>query len=251
MIRVQKFGGKSLSTPEQIKEIAINIANNYKNNFKQIIVLSAMGTTTNELMNLSKKICDSPSQREMDMLLSSGERISISLMSMALQNLGCKAISFTGSQAGIMTTGDHNDATIKELKPIRVDEALNQNKIAIVAGYQGVNPDTKEITTLGRGGSDTTAVAFASHYNVSECEIYKDVDGIFESDPKEKKDAKLFDSITYDDLLKILYNGSGILHHKSVEHAQMLETAIRVMNINSAQDYHPSENKNFGTLVSK
>lgn len=250
MIRVQKYGGSSLSTVEQIKEIAQGISESYKNGDQMIVILSAMGSTTNELQLLSKKICSTPSQREMDMLLSSGERISISLMSMALQNLGCKAISFTGSQAGILTTGDHNDATIKELKPIRVDESLKENKIVIIAGYQGVTPETKEITTLGRGGSDTTAVAFASHYNVNECEIYKDVNGIYSEDPKQNPKASFYEQISYDNLLKILYNGAGVLHHKSVEHAKKLNTKIRVMNINLNTEFHPAANNTMGTLVS-
>ena len=167
---VQKYGGATLADPIKIKAVATRIAEQAKEN-SLVIVVSAMGKTTNSLIDLANQISDNPTRREMDMLLTVGERISMSLVSMALNDLGCPAISFTGSQAGIFTDDSHVNAFIRDVKPTRVQEALKENKVVILAGFQGVSPMTKEITTLGRGGSDTSAVAMAASFQADRCEI--------------------------------------------------------------------------------
>ncbi len=225
---VRKYGGSSLSTPEKLKSIAKEVSALYQKGHKIILVVSAMGSTTNELLDLAKKISSKPNPRELDMLLTSGERISMSLMCMALSDLNTPAISFTGSQAGILTDGSHNDAHITEIKPIRVEEALSQNKVIVLAGFQGVNPKTKEVMTLGRGGSDTTAVAMAAHFKADECQVYKDVDGIFSLDPNIYDNAIHYEKLPFDVALDMCKKGAKILHYKSVELAQNLNIPIRI-----------------------
>jgi len=194
---VHKYGGSSLSTPDKIMAIAKDLGKLHEQNFSLIVVVSAMGSGTDKLISLAHQISKTPARREMDMLLSTGERVSMSLMSMAIQSLGYPAISFTGSQSGIFTNSIHNKARITDVKPIRIEEALKENKIVIVAGFQGVDPETKEITTLGRGGSDTTAVSLATYFKADICKTLKDVDGVFNCDPKTNKHSKHFRIINF------------------------------------------------------
>lgn len=217
---VQKYGGATLATPEKIKQAARRISDLHKSGTQVVVVVSAMGQTTNELIELAHKVSSRPQLREMDMLLTVGERISMSLMSMALNDLGCSAISFTGSQAGILTDESHVNANIIDVKAIRVEEALKENKLVIMAGFQGVSPVTKEITTLGRGGSDTSAVAMAGYLKAERCEILKDVDCIYSADPKLVANSHSIPQLNYTHLLEMTYWGAKVLHHRSVEMAQ-------------------------------
>lgn len=217
MLIIQKYGGATLENPEKIKAVARQISD-LKNQGQQVVVIvSAMGQTTNQLLNLSQQVSKNPLLRELDMLLSVGERISMSLVSMALNDLNHHAISLTGSQAGIMTDESHVNAMITDVKAHRVIEALSENKIVIIAGFQGVNPINKEITTLGRGGSDTSAVAIAAFLKADRCEILKDVSGIFSADPKLITTAKLISKLNYSILLEMTYWGAKVLHYRSVE----------------------------------
>ena len=227
-IHVRKFGGACVSTPEKIKEVAKRISERHQSGDKQIVIISAMGDSTNKLLGLAQEVSDSPNPRELDMLLTTGERVSMSLLSMALNDLKCPSISFTGSQAGIMTDNDHSEANITELKPIRVEESLNENKIVVIAGFQGVNPKTKEITTLGRGGSDTTAVHFAAHFQANKCEILKEVNGVYTADPNIVDKARLIPTIAMEDLLQMTLAGAKMVHHKAVEAALKLNIPIAI-----------------------
>ena len=215
---VKKYGGSALATPEHVNNIAQHIKDQLTENPEpMIIVVSAMGNTTDQLLQMGRSLFEDASARELDMLISAGERISMAMMTIALQKLGIAAISFTGSQAGIMTSNKHGCAFIKEIKPIRVDEELKKNKVVVIAGFQGVDPVTKEITTLGRGGTDTTAVALAAHYKARQCELYKDVDGILSAPPREFKDVRLVGELGYNTLLSLCYWGSKVVHHRAVE----------------------------------
>jgi aspartate kinase len=187
-----------------------------------------MGKTTDSLIELAHKISNHPNTRELDMLLTTGERVSMALLSMALHDLNCPSISFTGSQAGIMTDGVHFNAKISDVKPIRVEEALLQNKLVVLAGFQGVDPKTKEITTLGRGGSDTTAVALAAHFKAARCEILKEVDGVYTADPKIVADARLIRNLPTRTLLNMCFWGAKVLHFRSVELALRLNVDLAV-----------------------
>jgi aspartate kinase len=228
MLIIQKYGGATLETPEKIKSAALRIAKT-KNNGQQVVaIVSAMGQTTNQLLALSQQVSKRPLLRELDMLLSVGERISMSLISMALNDLNHQAISLTGSQAGIFTDDAHVNAMIKDIKAHRVTEALQENKIVIIAGFQGVSPKTKEITTLGRGGTDTTAVAMASFLKADRCEILKDVPSIFSADPKLVKQAKPINKLNYLILLEMTYWGAKVLHYRSVELACMNKVKLYV-----------------------
>lgn len=221
MLIIQKYGGATLETPEKIKAVAQRIAE-LKNKGEQIVVVvSAMGQTTNQLLDLSQQISKNPLLRELDMLLSVGERISMSLLSMALNDLNHHAVSLTGSQAGILTDDEHVSAMITDVRGLRVTDALKENKIVIVAGFQGVSPKTKEITTLGRGGSDTSAVALATFLQADHCEILKDVSSIFSADPRLVKDAKPIHELNYAILLEMTYWGAKVLHYRSVELASV------------------------------
>jgi aspartate kinase len=220
MLIVQKYGGATLATPEKIKQVAKRISDLKKSGQNIVAVVSAMGQTTNQLIELAHQVSKNPSLREMDMLLSVGERTSMALLTMALNDLNCPAISFTGSQAGILTDESHINANIIDVKAFRVSEALKENKVVILAGFQGVSPVTKEITTLGRGGSDTTAVAMAAYLNADHCEILKDVDSIFTADPKIIADAKPIENLNFDQLLDMTLWGAKVLHYKSVEMAK-------------------------------
>lgn len=213
---VQKYGGATLSDPLKIKQVAQRISQLHKTQARVVVVVSAMGQTTNQLIDLANQVSPRPSLRELDMLLTVGERISMSLLSMALNDLGCPAISFTGSQAGILTDDSHVNANIIDVKAIRVDEALKENKIVILAGFQGVSQTTKEITTLGRGGSDISAVAMAAYLKADRCEILKDVSGVYTADPKMVSAAKVLPELNYNHLIEMTSWGAKVLHHSSV-----------------------------------
>ncbi len=226
---VKKYGGSALASPQHIENIAQHIASEYKKNPEPtLIVVSAMGETTNELLQLGHELSHRAPARELDMLISAGERISMALMSIALQKHGCPSISFTGSQAGIMTSSKHGYAYIHELKPIRVDEELKKNKIVVIAGFQGVDPLTKEVTTLGRGGTDTTAVALAAHYKARSCELYKDVAGILTAPPQLVPQTQLIPHMHYDELLSLCYWGSKVVQHRAVELAKRFSVPLKI-----------------------
>lgn len=225
---VQKYGGATLSTPEKIVEVAQRIARESKNGKQIVAVVSAMGNTTNSLIALAHSITLHPSRRELDMLLSTGERVSMSLLTMSLIDHSCKAISFTGSQAGIMTDESHVNAFIRDVHAYRVDSAISEGNIVVLAGFQGVSPVTKEITTLGRGGSDTTAVAMAAYLNADRCEILKDVPSVFSADPKLVKSAKMLPTLTYDQMLEMTFWGAKVLHYRSVELAKLRNVCLYI-----------------------
>jgi len=229
-IIVQKFGGSSVAQPEQIRQIANNIHELWKSGTSVIAIVSAMGTSTDELVNLAYKVSDSPNGRELDMLLTTGERVTMSLLSMALHDLACPAISFTGSQAGVLTDSAHSNARIQDIKPIRVKDSLDKNQVVVLAGFQGVDPKTKEITTLGRGGSDTTAVAMAAHFKAKICQILKDVDGVFSADPQIIPIAKALPTITYEALSEMCFWGSKVMHYRSIELAKKLKIPLFIGN---------------------
>lgn len=216
---VQKYGGATLADPQKIKSVAEKVAQLHSSGIKVVIVVSAMGQTTNNLIDLAHQVSARPALRELDMLLSAGERISMSLLSIALNDLGCPAISFTGSQAGILTDDSHINAQIVEVKAQRVQQALTENKVVILAGFQGVSRNTKEITTLGRGGSDITAVAIASYLKADRCEILKDVAGVYSADPKLVANAQLQTQLNYAHLHEMTSWGAKVLHQQSVEMA--------------------------------
>lgn len=239
---VQKYGGATLADPDKIKSVATRVASQAKDN-SLIVVVSAMGKTTNSLIDLAQQVSHHPQRREMDMLLTVGERISMSLVSMALNDRGCPAISFTGSQAGIFTDDSHVNAFIKDVKPLRVDEALRNDKVVILAGFQGVSPVTKEITTLGRGGSDTSAVAMAAAFKAERCEILKDVPAVFTADPRVAKNARPIQELNYDQLMDMTFWGAKVLHYRSVELAKLRDVTLYI---------GPASNKTSdGTLVKK
>lgn len=217
---VQKYGGATLADPQRIKAVATRLADLSKEGIKVVAVVSAMGKTTNQLIDLANQISPRPNRRELDMLLTTGERVSMALVSMALHDLGCKAISLTGSQAGILTDHSHVNAFIEDVKAFRVEESLNEGKVVVLAGFQGVSPKTKEITTLGRGGSDTTAVAMAAYLKAEVCEILKDVPAVFTVDPYLVKEAKILNELNYDQLLEMTFWGAKVLHYRCVELAK-------------------------------
>ncbi|MSW73512.1 MAG: aspartate kinase, partial [Actinobacteria bacterium] len=193
-----------------------------------VVVVSAMGDTTDELIDLAKQITPIPSGRELDMLLTAGERISMALLAMAITNLGHEARSFTGSQAGVITTSTHGRARIIDVTPGRIQEALKEGAIAIVAGFQGISQDTKDVTTLGRGGSDTTAVALAAALDADVCEIYTDVDGVFSADPRVVPNARKLKTVTYEEMLELAASGAKVLHLRCVEYARRYDLPIHV-----------------------
>lgn len=225
---VQKYGGATLADPAKIKAVAQRIAEQARSGTRLVVVVSAMGKTTNSLIDLACQVSPNPHQREMDMLLTVGERISMSLMSMALNDLGCPAISFTGSQAGILTNESHVNAFIVDVKAFRVQEALDQGKVVILAGFQGVSPQTKEITTLGRGGSDTSAVAMSAFFTAARCEILKDVPAVFTADPNVVKEARPLQKLNYDQLMEMTFWGAKVLHYRSVELAKIRKVSLYI-----------------------
>jgi aspartate kinase len=225
---VQKYGGSSVADAEGIKRVAKRIVEAKKNGNQVVVVVSAMGDTTDELIELAEQVSPMPAGREFDMLLTAGERISMALLAMAIKNLGHEAQSFTGSQAGVITDSVHNKARIIDVTPGRIRTALDEGNIAIVAGFQGVSADKKDITTLGRGGSDTTAVALAAALDAEVCEIYTDVDGVFTADPRVVKKARKIDWISFEDMLELASSGSKVLLHRCVEYARRYNIPIHV-----------------------
>lgn len=217
---VQKFGGSSVADAERIKRVAERIVSTVKDGNEVVVVVSAMGDTTDELLDLAEQVSPLPPARELDMLLTSGERISMALLAMAIATLGYEARSFTGSQAGVITDSSHGRARIIDVAPGRIRSALAEGHIAIVAGFQGVSQDSKDITTLGRGGSDTTAVALAAALDASVCEIYSDVDGVFTADPRIVANARQQPRIGYEEMLELAAHGAKILHLRCVEYAR-------------------------------
>jgi aspartate kinase len=214
---VQKFGGTSLSDADRIRRVARRVAETYRSGNSVVVVVSAMGKSTDALVDLATQITDTPHPREMDMLLTAGERISMALVAMAIEAHDVPAVSFTGSQAGILTTADHGRAEILDIRAFRVQESLDAGKVAIVAGFQGVSPDSKDVTTLGRGGSDATAVALAASLGADVCEIYTDVDGVFTADPRVVPSANKLDEVTFEEMLELATAGAGVLMPRSVE----------------------------------
>ncbi|MCK7626886.1 aspartate kinase [Streptomyces sp. RS10V-4] len=225
---VQKYGGSSVADAEGIKRVAKRIVEAKKNGNQVVVVVSAMGDTTDELIDLAQEVSPIPSGREFDMLLTAGERISMALLAMAIKNLGHEAQSFTGSQAGVITDSVHNKARIIDVTPGRIKASIDEGNIAIVAGFQGVSQDKKDITTLGRGGSDTTAVALAAALNADVCEIYTDVDGVFTADPRVVKKARKIEWISFEDMLELASSGSKVLLHRCVEYARRYNIPIHV-----------------------
>ncbi len=224
-IIVQKYGGSSVATIEKIKAVAQKVVTTVNKGHNVVVVVSAMGDTTDELLSLASQINPEPARRELDMLLSVGERISMALLSMAIHTHGLDAISFTGSQSGIITTAGHSNARVIEVRPYRIQDELAAGKVVIVAGYQGVSYK-REITTLGRGGSDTTAVALAAALSAEACEIYSDVDGIFDTDPRKVPEARRLDDITYEEMQEMARLGAKVLHAKAVEFARNAQIAL-------------------------
>ena len=225
---VQKFGGSSVEDAESIKRVARRIARTRGEGHDVIIVISAMGDTTDELMDLALQVSPRPKSRELDMLLTTGERQSAALLAMALSDLGVEAVSYTGSQAGVLTTPTHGNARIIDITPVRVEKSLNEGKVTIVAGFQGVSQDTKDITTLGRGASDTTAVALAAALNADYCEIYSDVDGVYTADPRIAPSARQIREIGYEDMMEMAASGAKILHLRCVEYARRENVPVHV-----------------------
>jgi aspartate kinase len=225
---VQKYGGSSVADAEGMKRVANRIVAAKRDGNQVVVVVSAMGDTTDELIDLAKQITPIPSGRELDMLLTAGERISMALLAMAITNLGHEARSFTGSQAGVITTSAHGRARIIDVTPGRIQEALAEGAIAIVAGFQGISQDTKDVTTLGRGGSDTTAVALAAALDADVCEIYTDVDGIFSADPRVVPNARKLKTVTYEEMLELAASGAKVLHLRCVEYARRYDLPIHV-----------------------
>jgi aspartate kinase len=225
---VQKYGGSSVADAERIKRVAERIVATRKSGNDVCVVVSAMGDTTDELLDLAHQISPLPPGRELDMLLTSGERISMALLAMAIHNLGYEARSYTGSQAGVITTSAHGRARIIDVTPGRLRNALDEGAIAIVAGFQGVAQDTKDITTLGRGGSDTTAVAVAAALHADVCEIYTDVDGVFTADPRIVPNARRIEKITYEEMLELAACGAKVLMLRCVEYARRYSMPIHV-----------------------
>ncbi len=225
---VQKYGGSSVANAESIKRVAKRIVETKRAGNDVVVVVSAMGDTTDELVDLANQVTPLPQPRELDMLLTAGERISMALLAMAVNNLGMEARSFTGSQAGVITDSQHGKARIIDVTPGRIRGAIEDGAIAIVAGFQGVSQKTKDITTLGRGGSDTTAVALAAALDADVCEIYTDVDGIFSADPRVVPLARKLTSVTYEEMLELAASGAKVLHLRCVEYARRFDLPIHV-----------------------
>ena len=225
---VQKFGGSSVADAASIKRVARRIVATRKQGHDVTVIVSAMGDTTDELLDLAQEVSPNPRPRELDMLLTAGERMSAALLAMAINDLGYDARSFTGSQAGVITTGTHGDARIIDITPGRIESALADGDVVIVAGFQGVSQTTKDVTTLGRGASDTTAVALAAALGAGYCEIYSDVDGVFTADPRIVPGASRIPEISYDEMLEMAANGAKILHLRCVEYARRENVPVHV-----------------------
>jgi aspartate kinase len=237
---VQKFGGSSVADAESIKRVAKRIVDTRKAGNEVVVVVSAMGDSTDELLDLAHQVTPIPAPRELDMLLTAGERISMALLAMAIKSMGYDARSFTGSQAGMITDAQHGSARIVDVTPGRIRDALDEGAVAIVAGFQGFNRDTMDITTLGRGGSDTTAVALAAALNADICEIYTDVDGVFTADPRVVPRAHKLDRISSEEMLELAAAGAKVLYIRAVEYARRHGVTLHVRS---------SFNNNIGTIV--
>ncbi len=238
---VQKFGGSSVANPERIKNVASRVAEYYKRGDSVVVVVSALGDTTDDLLDLAGQITKTPSRRELDMLLSTGEQISVSLLAMALHELKCEAISFTGAQVGIRTDSSYTKARIVDINTQRLWAALKEKKVTLVAGFQGMDSN-HEITTLGRGGSDLTAVALAKVLSADSCEIYTDVDGIYTADPRLVKDAVKISKISYEEMLELASSGAQVMQARSIEVAGKFNIPLHVRS---------SFTKNEGTWIVK
>ncbi|HEX6403080.1 MAG TPA: aspartate kinase [Pseudonocardiaceae bacterium] len=238
---VQKYGGSSVDGAERIKKVADRIVETRNGGNEVVVVVSAMGDTSDELLDLAAEVSSQPHQRELDMLLTAGERISNALVAMAVHDRGVDARSFTGSQAGVITTAVHGRARIIDVTPSRVRRALDQGAVALVAGFQGVAQDTKDVTTLGRGGSDVTAVALAAALRADVCEIYTDVDGVYSADPRIVPDARKLNTITYEEMLEMAASGARVLMLRCVEYARRNSVVVHVRS---------SFSRNRGTMVS-
>ncbi len=235
-IVVQKYGGTSVGDVQRMKRVADRVATSFHDGNPTVVVVSAMGKTTDELVSMAEEISDAPPGRELDMLLTAGERISMALLAMALHDKHVPAKSFTGSQAGIITDGSHGRARIVDITPGRIREALDEGNVVIVAGFQGVSQDTKDVTTLGRGGSDTTAVALAAALGADVCEIYTDVDGVYTADPRLVPAARKLDRITFEEMLEMSAQGAGVLQTRSVEFGR--NHGVRI-HVRSSFSYQP------------
>lgn len=225
---VQKYGGTSVADPDRISRVADRVQTTRRAGNEVVVVVSAMGSTTDQLLDLARQVTDSPSPRELDMLLTAGERITMALLAMALEKRSIPAVSYTGSQAGVLTDSSHGEARIRVITAERVKESLAKGKVVIVAGFQGVDPDSREVTTLGRGGSDTTAVALASTLDAEVCEILTDVDGVFTADPRIVPEAVKIDTIGYHDMISLAHHGAGVLADHSVAYARKNAVPIHV-----------------------
>jgi aspartate kinase len=225
---VQKYGGTSVADAERIKRVASRVAATRKAGNDVIVVVSAMGGTTDQLIDLARQVSPAPPGREMDMLLTAGERIAMSLLAIAIHEEGVEAVSFTGSQAGILTDSSHGQAKIQEIRSFRVEESLKEGKVVIVAGFQGVDPESKDVTTLGRGGSDATAVALAAANGAAVCEIYTDVDGVFTADPRIVPDARKLDEVSFEEMLELAATGARVLMLRSVEFGRNFNIPLHV-----------------------
>lgn len=228
---VQKYGGMCLATPEKVRQVADDIVQLKKQGHKVVVVVSAMGKTTDELIKLAYQVSKTPARRELDMLLTTGERISMSLLSMALLDRKCPSVSFTGSQAGILTDASHSQAKITAVRPFRIQKELEQDKVIILAGFQGVSAETKEITTLGRGGSDTSAVAIAARLGADRCEILKELDAVCSADPRIVPNALTLKKISFSHLQEMCFWGAKVLHYRSTELAAQFQVPIVIKKI--------------------
>jgi aspartate kinase len=233
---VQKYGGSSVADADGIKRVAKRIVDTRRAGHDVVVAVSAMGDTTDELLDLAAQVAPIPAPRELDMLLSSGERISMALLAMAIHSMGFEARSFTGSQAGMITDATHGAARIVDVTPVRLREALDEGAIVIVAGFQGFNRDTRDITTLGRGGSDTTAVALAAALDADVCEIYSDVDGVYTADPRVVPRAQKLTSVSSEEMLEMAANGAKVLYIRAVEYARRHGVLIHARSTFSSGD---------------
>ena len=242
MLIVQKYGGTSVGNPERIRNVAKRVVRTKEEGNDVVVVLSAMSGETDKLINLANQVSENPDPRELDMLVSTGERVTISLLAMAIQSLGHRAQSFTGRQAGIISDCVHTRARIEKISGERVKQAIKEGKIAVVAGFQGISATSDDVTTLGRGGSDLSAVAVAAALKADLCDIYTDVDGVYTTDPNMVPQARKLDKISYDEMLELASLGAKVLQTRSVEFAKKYNVPIRVLS---------SFNDNPGTLVTK
>jgi aspartate kinase len=239
---VQKYGGTSVGSPERIRNVAKRVVRTREEGHDVVVVVSAMSGETDKLINLANQVSENPDPREMDMLVSTGERVTIALLAMAIQSLGQRAQSFTGRQAGIISDCFHTKARIEKITGERLKHALKEGKIAVVAGFQGITETTDDVTTLGRGGSDLSAVAVAAALGADVCDIYTDVDGVYTTDPNMVPQARKLDKISYDEMLELASLGAKVLQTRSVEFAKKYNVPVRVLS---------SFNDNPGTLVTK